>query len=162
MRTAAARADATAGGRFDPAPHNRAMSRASYGKTWWGEQWLQALAHIDFDNRLPRGRSYANKGAVRDLVVAVGRVEARVQGSRPQPYAVTVSVPPLPAKDSARLLSRLAADPTLIARLLNRELDPAVLEAARSLDISVFPGRFRPYPSTSSHPSSRTAILVNS
>jgi uncharacterized Zn finger protein len=86
------------------------MNRASYGKTWWGEQWLHALSHIDFDNRLPRGRSYANKGAVRDLAVTGGRVEARVQGSRPRPYAVTVSVPPLAAKDSARLLDRLAAE----------------------------------------------------
>jgi len=120
---------------------NRAMNRPGYGKTWWGEQWLQALAHIDFDNRLPRGRSYANKGAVRDLVVAGGSIEARVQGSRPRPYEVTISVPPLAARESARLLDRLAADPPLIARLLNRELDPAVLEAARSLGIHVFPER---------------------
>ena len=119
------------------------MNRATYGKTWWGEQWLHALSHIDFDNRLPRGRSYANKGAVRDLAVTGGSIEARVQGSRPRPYAVTISVPPLAAKDSARLLDRLAADPALIARLLNRELDPAVLEAAKSLGISVFPERWR-------------------
>ena len=71
------------------------MVRAAYGKTWWGEQWLQALSQIDFDNRLPRGRSYANKGAVRELVVDGGTIEARVQGSRPQPYMVSVSVPPL-------------------------------------------------------------------
>ena len=119
------------------------MNRTGYGKTWWGEQWLHALSHIDFDNRLPRGRSYANKGAVRDLVVTGGTVEARVQGSRPRPYEVTIAVPPLAAKDSARLLDRLAADPALIARLLNRELDPAVLDAASSLGISVFPERWR-------------------
>lgn len=119
------------------------MNRTGFGKTWWGEQWLHALSHIDFDNRLPRGRSYANKGAVRDLVISGGRVDARVQGSRPRPYAVTISVPPLAAKDAARLLDRLAADPALIARLLNRELDPAVLDAARSLGIGVFPERWR-------------------
>ena len=54
------------------------MNRATYGKTWWGEQWLQALSQIDFDNRLPRGRRYANKGAVRELVVTGGSIEARV------------------------------------------------------------------------------------
>jgi len=118
------------------------MNRATYGKTWWGEQWLQALSHIDFDNRLPRGRSYANKGAVRELVVSGGAISARVQGSRPRPYDVTISVPPLAAKDAARLLDRLAADPALIARLLNRSLDPAVLEAARALGIKVFPQRW--------------------
>ena len=123
--------------------HNRAMPRTTYGNTWWGRQWLQALAHIDFDNRLPRGRTYANKGAVRDLSVVGGTITARVQGSRPQPYAVTVSVPPLGAKDAGRLLDRLAADPALIARLLNRELDPAVLDAAQALGVDVFPTRWR-------------------
>ena len=78
------------------------MSRTTYGNTWWGRQWLQALAHIDFDNRLPRGRTYANQGAVRDLKVTAGTVTARVQGSRPQPYVVAIAVPPLAAKDAAR------------------------------------------------------------
>ena len=44
------------------------MSHPQYGRTWWGAQWLQALTQIDHDNRLPRGRTYANRGAVRDLV----------------------------------------------------------------------------------------------
>ncbi|MBT6046804.1 MAG: hypothetical protein HN686_03000 [Bacteroidetes bacterium] len=37
-----------------------------YGQTWWGGKWLNALSHIDYSNRLPRGRSYANKGMVED------------------------------------------------------------------------------------------------
>ncbi len=32
-----------------------------YGKTWWGQQWLNALEKIDYSNRLPRGRNYASK-----------------------------------------------------------------------------------------------------
>ncbi len=35
-----------------------------FGLTWWGEQWLKSLARIDFSNRLPRGATYARKGAV--------------------------------------------------------------------------------------------------
>ena len=38
--------------------------RRPYGTTGWGQQWLNALNDIDFSNRLPRGRTYANKGAV--------------------------------------------------------------------------------------------------
>ena len=37
---------------------------AKYGNTWWGEQWLKSLSNIDFSNRLPRGRRYANNGSV--------------------------------------------------------------------------------------------------
>ncbi|WP_042875883.1 DEAD/DEAH box helicase [Cupriavidus necator] len=119
------------------------MARQSFGRTWWGEQWLNALTHIDYDNRLPRGRAYANKGAVKDLVVRAGTIQAQVQGSRPRPYQVTIAVPALPAKDSTRLLDAIATEPTLIARMLNRELDPAVLDHARKLGISVFPTRWK-------------------
>uniref|UniRef100_E6PN57 Helicase, SNF2 family protein n=1 Tax=mine drainage metagenome TaxID=410659 RepID=E6PN57_9ZZZZ len=119
------------------------MARPTYGLTWWGRQWLQALTHIDYDNRLPRGRTYANKGAVKHLVVNGGEIHAQVQGSRPRPYAISLSVPPLAQADAARLLDGVADNPALIARLLNRELDPAVLELAHSLGIAVFPTRWQ-------------------
>ncbi|WP_298234413.1 SNF2-related protein [uncultured Azohydromonas sp.] len=119
------------------------MSRVSYGHTWWGAQWLQALAQIDFDNRLPRGRTYANRGAVRDLEVHEGHIRAHVQGSRPKPYVVDIHVPQVGAADAARLAERLAGDPGLIARLLNRELDPEVLKEAKALGIQVFPQRWK-------------------
>ncbi|HRF74840.1 MAG TPA: SWIM zinc finger family protein, partial [Accumulibacter sp.] len=113
--------------------------RAAFGKTWWGEQWLNALAHIDFDNRLPRGRAYANKGAVSQLSVTSGTIAAKVKGSRAQPYRVAISVPPIATRDVARLLDRIVADPALIAAMLNRQLDPAVLTLATELGIAVFP-----------------------
>ena len=111
------------------------MSKPQYGRTWWGEQWLQSLAQIDHDNRLPRGRTYANRGAVRDLVVQANRIRARVQGSRARPYDIDIEVPPIAAADADRLAQRLAADAGLIARLLNRDLDPAVLKEAAALGI---------------------------
>jgi uncharacterized Zn finger protein/superfamily II DNA or RNA helicase len=121
---------------------SRLASRSQYGRTWWGAQWLQALTQIDHENRLPRGRTYANRGAVLDLEVQGGRVRARVQGSRPRPYDVDIEVPATAAAEAERLVKRLAADAGLIGRLLNRELDPAVLQEARRLSIPVFPTRW--------------------
>ena len=118
------------------------MSHPQYGRTWWGAQRLQALTQIDHDNRLPRGRSYANRGAVRDLVVAGSLVTARVQGSRPRPYDVEIGVPQVDNTLAGRLMDRLAEDPGLIARLLSRELDPALLEMAQQLKIPIFPARW--------------------
>ena len=118
------------------------MSRSQYGRTWWGAQWLRALTQIDHENRLPRGRAYATRGAVRDLVIDAGSIHARVQGSRPRPYDVNVDVPAVEAADAARLVERLADDAGLIARLLNRELDPVVLQEAQRLGIAVFPARW--------------------
>ena len=118
------------------------MSHPQYGRTWWGAQWLQALTQIDHDNRLPRGRTYANRGAVRDLVVAGSKVTARVRGSRPRPYDVEIGVPQVDGPLAARLMDRLADDPGLLARLLNRELDPTVLQLAQQLKIAIFPARW--------------------
>ena len=118
------------------------MSHPQYGRTWWGAQWLQALTQIDHDNRLPRGRTYANRGAVHDLVVAESKVTARVQGSRPHPYDVDIGIPPVDKALAGRLIDRLAEDPGLIARLLNRELDPTVLQLAQQLKIPIFPARW--------------------
>ena len=38
------------------------MSRASYGTTWWGEQWLRALAQIDYDTILEALKSPLPEG----------------------------------------------------------------------------------------------------
>jgi len=118
------------------------MARQEFGKTWWGAKWLDALTHIDYDNRLPRGRSYANRGAVENFVIKKDTIHARVQGSRPQPYQVTISVPPTPAESAARLMDEIATDPLLIAHMLNRELSPVALDHATKLGISVFPEKW--------------------
>ena len=65
-----------------------------FGKTWWGEQWLNSLNNIDYSNRLPRGASYARKGAVEKIKFTGNHVSAKVQGSRPRPYNVDIIMPP--------------------------------------------------------------------
>lgn len=119
------------------------MARQTYGNTWWGEQWLNALTHIDYDNRLPRGRTYANKGAVKDLKLSGGALHAKVQGSRPRPYQVSIQVPSLTEKNVENLLDALVSDPGVIARLLNGELDPSVLTHAQYLGIAIFPSKWK-------------------
>ena len=54
--------------------------RKTYGNTWWGQQWLNALKNIDYSNRLPRGRTYANRGAAYDILIQKNRITAKVQG----------------------------------------------------------------------------------
>ncbi len=119
------------------------MAAQSFGKTWWGAQWLNALTHIDYDNRLPRGRSYANQGAVLQLEIQGGRIHARVQGSRSKPYQIEIDVPPISPTQTQSFLDALTRDPLIISRMLNRELDPAVLEQAQSLGIPVFPAHWK-------------------
>lgn len=51
-------------------------------KTFWGKAWCDHLAsYSDYENRLPRGRSYVRNGAVIDLDIQRGEVKALVSGS---------------------------------------------------------------------------------
>lgn len=110
-----------------------------YGKTWWGLQWLNTLSNIDYDNRLPRGKSYARKGAVTKITINGNRIEAKVAGSRPRPYNVDITLPPFFEPELGNFIKELAKRPTLISKLLNRELDPEVLTIAENLGLKVFP-----------------------
>lgn len=60
-------------------------TRKTYGSTWWGQQWLQALTDIDYSNRLPRGKTYANKGLAHDLELQGNTISAKVTGSQKSP-----------------------------------------------------------------------------
>lgn len=65
-------------------------------RTWWGKAWCSNMEqYLDYENRLPRGRSYVRNGAVIDLVMDEGKVTALVQGSRSRPYKVEIKVKPL-------------------------------------------------------------------
>ena len=61
--------------------------------TWWGKSWNKNLErYADYANRIGRGRSYVRHGAVLDLGIDPGRVNAMVQGSRAKPYAVQIRI----------------------------------------------------------------------
>src|SRR5438105_8313065 len=62
--------------------------------TFWGQAWCDNLeAYSDYENRLPRGRSYVCNGSVIDLRIETGKVSALVSGS--DVYDVVISVEPL-------------------------------------------------------------------
>ncbi len=73
-------------------PPERGIKVKKIGATWWGQRWIEALEKLSWEyaSRLARGRTYARAGRVHDLEVAPGKVTARVTGSRPTPYKVTL------------------------------------------------------------------------
>ena len=63
--------------------------------TFWGKAWCENLErYSDFENRLPRGRTYVRNGSVIDLQVAAGTVTALVSGSDIYDVQVDVAVVP--------------------------------------------------------------------
>ena len=111
----------------------------NFGKTWWGEQWLNALSNIDYEDRLARGKSYANKGSVESIKIKENAIIAKVTGSRPKPYKVDIILPPFFDPELSLFITALAKRPTVISKLLNRELDPEVLTIAEQIGLKVFP-----------------------
>lgn len=118
------------------------MAKQLFGKTWWGNEWLKSLTHIDYANRIPRGSAYARKGAVRSIEVKGNVITARVSGSRPTPYKVTIRIPSFKKEEVELLMQKLLQQPALISKLLNRELDTEVFNIAKSIGLNLFPQRW--------------------
>src|SRR5438552_18943867 len=62
--------------------------------TFWGKAWCANLErYSDYENRLPRGRTYVRNGSVIDLQIAPGQVKAMVSGS--SIYNITITIAPV-------------------------------------------------------------------
>ena len=117
-------------------------SRRSFGATWWGRAWLEALEHrarLD-PNRLSRGRSYARRGSVLELTVTPGEVEAVVQGSRVTPYQVAVRIRAFSAAEWDAVLDVVSAQIGRVAALLDGELPPEVVDDVHAAGLDLLPG----------------------
>lgn len=112
-----------------------------FGTTWWGRAWLDALEHSgsSYQSRLPRGLSYARKGAVRELEVAPGHLAARVVGSTGELYRVDLAVRRLAMAEWEQVADAVAAKAAHLAALLDGELDPGVVADAAAVDVALLP-----------------------
>jgi uncharacterized Zn finger protein len=112
-----------------------------FGLTWWGQRWIAALEALGavYANRLPRGRTYARRGTVHDLAVAPGRVTARVAGSRPQPYRVTLQLPVFDDATWDAIVVALAGRVRHAAELLDGRMPEDVDEVLAACGVSLFP-----------------------
>ena len=115
------------------------MAIESFGKTWWGEQWLASLTNIDYSNRLPRGKTYARKGRVSELEIKNGKIIAYVDGSRSRPYKVTLWMDKFDKKTMNVLVDKIMEFPTTVSKLLNGKMDPLLFMLAEEVGLHIFP-----------------------
>ena len=101
--------------------------RGVIGERWWSRRFIAALESYGMSGRLQRGRNYARRGQVIEFELRQGRVTARVQGSRPQPYKVSIGVLPLTTRQWREVERRLASQALFRAKLLAGEM-PAEIE----------------------------------
>jgi uncharacterized Zn finger protein len=113
--------------------------RGAIGEQWWSQRFIAVLDSYGMSGRLQRGRSYARRGQVIEFSLAAGQVSARVQGSRPQPYRVSISVQPLTAAQWRAVESRLAGQALFRARLLAGDMPPEIEQVFADCGTPLFP-----------------------
>ena len=115
-------------------------SRTGSGRSWWAREWTHRLELMGLRGRLGRGKSYALSGQVVSLALAGPHVAAQVQGTRPDPYAVTLDFRTPDAAARARIVAALRAEPMRVARLLADDLPSDVSAIFRDEGYDLFPG----------------------
>jgi uncharacterized Zn finger protein len=127
----------TPGPKLPPPQHGIKLKQS--GATWWGKRWVEALERMSrgYATRLARGRNYARAGRTHDLVVKAGRVSAKVTGSHPTPYKVTIVLAQIGDAVWEQAIVAMASQAQFSAALLAgempREIDSAFKEARTSL-----------------------------
>ncbi len=106
--------------------------------SFWGKAWCDNLeAYSDFENRLPRGRTYVRNGSVVDLQIAKGTVTARVSGS--DLYRVEVTIRPLASKLWAAIQKECAGKIDSLLELLQGRLSAGVMQVVTRPKEGFFP-----------------------
>ena len=126
-----------------PPPPAHGIKIKDAGTTWWGRRWIEALEKLspEYASRLARGKTYARAGRAHDLAVKSGKVTAKVTGSRPRPYVISIAMTPLDDATWKKALAELAAKARYAAQLLAGEMPEDVDELLRKVGVRIFPSK---------------------
>ena len=107
-------------------------------RTFWGKAWCDNLeAYSDFENRLPRGRTYVRNGSVIDLKIEPGKVRARVVGS--SVYQIEIGIVAVADAHWKSLATECTGSIASLVDLLQGKLSKAVMERICQPKKGLFP-----------------------
>ncbi len=106
--------------------------------TFWGKAWCDNLeSYGDYENRLPRGRTYVRNGSVVDLQIAEGEIRARVSGS--DLYNVKVDIAPVSKARWKSICKDCAGGIDSLVELLQGRFSKGVMERICRQRSGLFP-----------------------
>ncbi len=106
--------------------------------TFWGKAWCNNLeSYGDYENRLPRGRTYVRNGSVVDLQIEGGVISARVSGS--DLYRVKVDIVPVPKARWKSICKDCAGGIDSLVELLQGQFSKGVMERICRQRSGLFP-----------------------
>jgi uncharacterized Zn finger protein/DNA-binding XRE family transcriptional regulator len=107
-------------------------------RTFWGKAWCDHMESFhDYENRLPRGRTYIRNGSVCHLDIAKGEVKAMVSGS--ELYNVKVTIKTLPGEKWKEVKNRCAGQIGSLLELLQGRLSANVMSVVTHRNQGLFP-----------------------
>ncbi len=107
-------------------------------KSFWGKAWCDHLESFsDYENRLPRGRTYVRNGSVCHLEISEGEVKAKVAGS--EIYDLHIEIETLPAKKWDAIKKRCAGQIGSLLELLQGKLSDQVMMVVSDRKEGLFP-----------------------
>ncbi len=131
---------------FEPSVPRRAKGgiraqskRGTFGESWWAKRWISVLESFDIGARLGRGRNYARSGQVLTIDIEKGIVKAKVQGSRPTPYRISIGIKSIPSANWEKLVKVLSHQAIYAAKLLAGEMPQDIERIFHSAGLSLFP-----------------------
>ncbi|GAA3197752.1 SWIM zinc finger family protein [Actinocorallia longicatena] len=111
--------------------------RGSIGEEWWSRRFIDLLEAFADTGRLQRGRAYARQGQVLRLDIRPYEVTAIVQGSRPEPYEVTLGLQAIDGWDAIE--EELSRRAVFRARLLAGEMPREIEQVFDACGVALFP-----------------------
>jgi uncharacterized Zn finger protein len=108
-------------------------------RQWWTQQWLDLINAYRFKKRLERGWQYAREGNVLSIRFKGEKVLAKVQGTDPEPYRVSLWLDPLTDEDWGYVIETLTQRAIFSAKLLAGEMPHNIEEVFSANGLRLFP-----------------------
>ncbi|PLZ26663.1 hypothetical protein CBP10_20765, partial [Fischerella thermalis WC558] len=108
-------------------------------REWWSQRWLELLDSYRFKKRLERGRNYARQGNVLSIEFQGAKVLAKVQGSEPEPYKVSLSLDSFSDEEWGYVVETMSQKAIFAAKLLAGEMPQNIEEVFTANGLSLFP-----------------------
>jgi len=107
-------------------------------KSFWGKSWCDHLESFsDYDNRLPRGRTYVRNGSVCHLEIKKGQINAMVSGSAM--YKIKIQIKPLSKNLWQAIRKKCSGSVSSLLELLQGKLSENVMQAVTNSKTGLFP-----------------------
>ena len=133
---------------------------AKFGRTWWGERFIEALEQFTDPARLGRGRSYARGGRVLEFHLSKGKIKAKVRGKinpyfgvyKEPRYKTTIEITPISKADWSKVIKSISSKASYVSKLLIGEMPDNIEDVFSKLSLNLLPQSKRDFETNCSCP----------